>query len=135
MTTRSAPGRTSIRFCPARTFFNRGINDKTDKMVLVCSKSSLTGKSSWWIEEEIQRALDREKDHQRRTGNSLTYLIPVVLDDFLFSDECTLRYKSTLTSRHAATFTDWDTGGDVYTKQLGRLVSALRTKPIKPGNF
>ena len=32
-----------------------------DKLVLVCSKNSLSTKTGWWVEQEVERALAKER--------------------------------------------------------------------------
>ena len=92
---------------------------KTDRMILVCSADSL---GSWWVNEEVERALAKERKFHRQ-GREVSVLIPVSIDGALFEEGvCTHPWVDTLRSRIAADFSD----ADNYERQLGRLVEALR---------
>ena len=97
----------------------RGIN-KYDRIILICSKQSLS-RSKSGILYEIEKTLEREA---KEGGES--YLIPVRLDDYVLNEwKPTLEYmKEEVLNRVVADFTD----EQVYDQQLNRLLNALKKK-------
>jgi uncharacterized protein YjbI with pentapeptide repeats len=53
-----------------------------DKMILVCSKASLT--ESWWVDREIDRVLAKERELMKVRGKRINLLIPITVDDYVF---------------------------------------------------
>lgn len=94
-----------------------------DKILLCCSKSSL---SSWWVDNEIISAFDKEQKMMSERGVKVLSLIPLNLDNHLFSNECIRGYKRQITSRLAADFTDWKSNEKNFDKQLTKVIKALR---------
>ena len=60
---------------------SKGI-DYYDKMILVCSKESLT--ESWWVDREIDRVLAKERKLMKERGYRVNLLIPIRIDDYIF---------------------------------------------------
>lgn len=96
-----------------------------DKLVVFCSETSLSPGTNWWVDREVGRALDEERERSRRKKNDTAVLVPVALDGYLFSDECTYSRKRDLTNRTVATHSD--TGSTV-----ADLVAALSTSNNRP---
>ncbi len=104
-----------------------------DKVLLCCSEQSLT---SWWVDNEIKTAFEKEqrimKDTDRDLGGQrILALIPLDLDGYLLSDDYRSGMKTQLQSRLAADFTSWK-DHDVFESAVQQVIKALRTKDGKP---
>jgi hypothetical protein len=97
-----------------------------DKTLLCCSEASL---SSWWVDNEIMTAFNKERQLQTRKGNKVLALIPLNLDGYLFSEQWNRGYKEQIISRFAADFTSWKTDKAKFNRELARLIQALRVDP------
>ena len=53
-----------------------------DKVLLVCSKSSL---SSWWVDNEVLSAFEKEQNLMKERNAKVGVLIPIDMDGFVFS--------------------------------------------------
>jgi uncharacterized protein YjbI with pentapeptide repeats len=101
---------------------DRGIRF-SDKVLLCCSKHSLT---SWWVDNEINAAFDKEQMLMRKQGRKVTVLIPLNIDSYLFSDKWKSGKASQIKSRLAADFIGWNRTHQKFERQLERVVKALR---------
>jgi uncharacterized protein YjbI with pentapeptide repeats len=59
----------------------KGIN-VYDKMILVCSKDSL---NSWWVNQEMNRILKKEREYQKVNDRKMNLLIPITIDDEIYN--------------------------------------------------
>lgn len=105
------------------TEVDRGIR-LWDKVLLCCSEDSL---KSWWVENEIEIAFDKEQQlRKQRDGAEVLALIPLNLDGYLFSDEWKSGLRTEIRSRLAADFTGWETDNRKFETEFERLIKALR---------
>ncbi|MEM1204788.1 MAG: toll/interleukin-1 receptor domain-containing protein [Acidobacteriota bacterium] len=96
-----------------------------DKVLLCCSFQSLT---SWWVGDEIDKALEKERKLLKDRKEKVLAIIPINLDGSLFDWED--GNASTLRKRLAADFTDWDKDNAKYEAQLDQVVKALRADAL-----
>lgn len=89
---------------------------QSDKVLLCCSRHSL---ESSWVELEVATALEKEE-----RGGKLS-LVPLDLDGHLRTNwRSPLAAK--LAARLAASFVGWQADPEVFPRELGRVVRALR---------
>ena len=94
-----------------------------DKVLLCCSEASLT---SWWVDNEINKAFKKEQQIMKDRGRKVLVLIPMNLDGYLFSDKWQNGKRDEILTRLASDFTDWETDNAKFEEQFERLVKALR---------
>jgi hypothetical protein len=93
-----------------------------DKVLLCASEASLT---SWWVDNEIDKAFSKERAILKDRGDQVRALIPLNLDDFLFNWQS--GKASVVKQRLAADFTGWEHDNAKFEREFERLVRALRT--------
>lgn len=96
-----------------------------DKVLLCCSRHSLT---SWWVDNEVATAFSKEQQLMKDRGNKVLSLIPLNLDDYMFSDEWTNGKRQQIKERLAADFTSWENDNAKFEEQFERVVRALQTE-------
>jgi TIR domain len=93
-----------------------------DKVLLCASKASLT---SWWVDSEIDRIFEKERELFKKRKKKMLALIPLMVDDFLL-----LQWESgkaqEVKSRIAADFRRWQDMRD-FEQTFDRLLLALRS--------
>lgn len=99
---------------------DEGINLK-EKTILCCSESSLS--QSWWVNREIDKALIKEEKLWKQNNSEQLVIIPVALDDFLFSWDG--EKASFLTSRYALDFSGWENDRSKFRTQVKKVLVAL----------
>lgn len=55
---------------------------KYDKVILVCSEAAL---ESWWVDQELNLILDKERELQKKGIKDAKLLIPITVDDHIFN--------------------------------------------------
>jgi hypothetical protein len=101
---------------------DRGIR-QWDKFLLCCSKTSLT---SWWVDNEIDTALQKEREFMKDRGRKTFVLIPLNIDGYMFSGEWQSGKAQQIKSRIAADFNGWEHDDKKFAQQLNRLIQALQ---------
>ena len=98
-----------------------------DKVLLCCSEVSLT---SWWVDNEIEKAFVKEQTLMKQRKRKVIALIPLNLDGYLLSGHWTSGKASQVQSRLAADFTGWVTDNCRFEAAVERVVLALRTDDV-----
>ncbi len=93
----------------------------SDKILVCCSDTSLN--ESTWVEEEIEKALQKERLARKRRRELLA-LVPLDLDGSVFEWDHALR--TTLLSRKAADFRGWESDEAKFNASLEKVIAALR---------
>ncbi len=99
-----------------------------DKILLCCSENSL---SSWWVDNEIDTAFNKERHIMREQGKKILALIPLDLDGHLHSKQYESGKKRQLRSRISANFKGWESDNDLFDQEIEKVIRALQTEGAK----
>ena len=93
-------------------------------MLLCCSKDSLT---SWWVDNEIKIAFDKEQRLWKEHEKEVLVIIPLNLDNYIWSGDWKSGLATEVKARVAANFAGWEYDNKKFDEQFERLLKALRT--------
>jgi TIR domain len=96
-----------------------------DKLLLCCSRSSLL---SWWVDNEIDEAFQKERELFKARGQKVLVLVPIDLDGYLFEAWSNGKAQQ-VKSRLAANFQGWTAAPSLFDQTFQSLLLALRTDP------
>jgi hypothetical protein len=108
---------------PVYESIDRGIR-LWDKVLLCCSESSLT---SWWVDNELKAALEKEQKILKEENRRVWAVIPLDLDEYVFSKECKSSLSTQIKTRSVAKFKGWEHDNVLFEAQFERVLAALRT--------
>ncbi len=96
-----------------------------DKLLLCASENSL---SSWWVDNEINTAFEKEIELTKQQGSKVRALVPLNLDGYLFSGKWKSGKATEVKSRVAADFSGWETDNQKFEDAFDRLVKSLQAE-------
>jgi uncharacterized protein YjbI with pentapeptide repeats len=99
----------------------KGAIYRHDKMLLCCSKNSLTSR---WVDQEISLARELEEKSQDNV------IIPLTIDRYLWEWESS--HAESVRSRFVGDFTEWDTNHQKRDDTLHKLLVTLQPPSIFP---
>ncbi len=107
------------------TEVDRGIK-LWDKVLLCASRESL---HSGWVDTELTKALEKERELTKERSQRVFALIPLDIDGYLLSKDYQSPIKSEIVRRSVPEFKGWDGhgGNAIFEREMERVFKALRT--------
>jgi uncharacterized protein YjbI with pentapeptide repeats len=96
---------------------------RCEKVLLCASKESL---ASLWVAKEIKTALQKEYRQWQEHSERIHILIPINLDNYIFSNEWQSGNAVEIRSLNAVDFTGWENDNEKFKEGIRKIVSALR---------
>jgi uncharacterized protein YjbI with pentapeptide repeats len=93
-----------------------------DKVLLVSSRTAMT---SWWIENEIDLAFQKETVLNQGSDTPIVSLIPLDIDGYLDNGDLSDAKQAQLRTRGRIAFNDWHTDSNKFNIAVDQLVDAL----------
>jgi hypothetical protein len=129
------PGSSTTISKPEASAVQKGVSFKSvardihavQQVLLCCSKAALT---SWWVENEIDSALEKERRLLHERGQKVLAMIPLDLDGYLHSDEWRSARKDEVLARLAPDFRAWKSDEARFDEALQKLLSVLTPIPL-----
>lgn len=91
-----------------------------DKMIMVCSKKAL---SSWWVKDELSKAIERERTLDREGNPNPEIIIPINLDGYVLNWEGP--NANLLKDRNILDFRGWNRSHRTAREKLEKLLQTL----------
>jgi TIR domain-containing protein/pentapeptide repeat protein len=95
-----------------------------DKLILCCSRTSL---NSWWVDIEVKAAFEEERRRSKEQGKRVRVLIPLDLDGYIFSEDCTYELSGAIKTRLVGDFVGWEHDNSKFEAQFEQVVKAMQT--------
>ena len=99
-----------------------------DQTILICSESAL--KESWWVDHEVKKTLRKEQQLMKERGRKTLAMVPITIDNFVFSDDYDAGIKSEILSRKVADLRQWK-NRDSFEAGMEQVIQALRADENK----
>jgi len=116
----------NINFCQAMTFMT-GLTRAFGIGIRCCFARPRHLSRVGGVDGEINRLFQKEAQIMKERGKKVLALIPLNLDGFLFSTVYASGKKAELTSRVAANFVGRERNHQLFDRELGKIIRALRT--------
>jgi hypothetical protein len=108
---------------PLHESVNQAIRTR-DKLILCCSRTSL---NSWWVDTEVKAAFEEERRRPHEQGKPIRVLIPLDLDGYIFSKDCTYDLSGAIKTRLVGDFVGWEHDNAKFEAQFEQVVEAMQT--------
>lgn len=94
-----------------------------DRLLLCCSETAL---NSWWVNNEIDTAFQKERDLMRGRGKRVLVLTPLDLDGYLIDGKWHDGKARAVLSRFVADFRGWAGNNERFNEAAKQVIRSLR---------